>query len=532
MAILIEMTNNPYSQSLQILMDGAPVSPYSGLKKYMDKPFEDWCDKIFEAIHQECNFAKYTLHYRSRDEEIIVMQKLAADDPYCERFTSSGLVRGETLTTRMSELNRIIREQNCTGIPTEKIRAVFAVSSGLDNLTDEIRDLQIRNSYCETEVTVCPAREYRADMSDADICFLVTKDEDEKELAKQLGFRKGYSIHIGEESVFLGKDEDVFYYRASEPEFFDIVFSCFMLGPLLEAFRSAFGNLPETVRSRCAGRLEALMSIYPAVIPEPVSRTVELGRSCRISFRSDVPGYSVDVNKLHFDYSVPGVISCNGFQVDGLKEGRATLLIFRDGENNPCASEEFNVIVRNRITNIYLDDDAIVLGEGDTWQMEYTYYPGDADNVNTIEWESDGSEVAVVSGDGRVTAVKAGECTLYCIAERVSARCRCTVKPYMTGIEAETKEICMMYGTSAEILYRIEPVDCIDSEVEISSRDMRIVNVVGNTLRGAGVGETTVVLENHRKTIREEIRVTVLDERSWNKKEKKKNSFWKRLLGD
>ncbi len=531
MATLIEMTNNPYTQDLQILIDGGAVSPYSTLKKYMDKPFEEWCDRIFDAIHQECNFGTYRLHYRSRDEEIVIMRKLAEQDPYCERFLSSGLVCSEPLTKRMAELNRIIREHNCKDIPIKKIKAVFVVSSGLDKLKEEIQDLQIRNAYCETEVTVCPEQSYRPETSDDNICFFISKDENGRELAKRLGFTKGYFIQIGGESAFLGKEENIFCYRSSEEDFFDAVFSCFLLGPLPAAFQAALRHLPQTVQNRYTEKLAALQSIYPAVIPETTSQTVELGKSCRISFRSDMPDRMIDVNRLHFDYSVPGIISCNGFQVDGLKEGKTMLLIFREGENNPCASKEFEVVARNRITKIYLDDAEIVLGEGDTWQMEYTYYPADADNVRAIEWESDDSETAHIDKNGMVTGVKSGECMLYCIAERVSARCQCTVKPYMAKIEAETKEICMMYGTTAELLYSFEPADCIDSEVEISSEDMSIANVTGNLLKGTGIGETTIALENRRKTIREEIRVTVLDERAWHKKQKNKKPFWKKLLG-
>src|SRR5699024_3048712 len=159
----------------------------------------------------------------------------------------------------------IIREHNCKDIPIKKIKAVFVVSSGLDKLKEEIQDLQIHNAYCETEVTVCPEQSYRPETSDDNICFFISKDENGRELAKRLGFRKRYFIQIGEESAFLGKEENIFCYRSSEEDFFDAVFSCFLLGTLPAVFQETLRHLPQTIQNRYTEKLAVLQSIYPAV---------------------------------------------------------------------------------------------------------------------------------------------------------------------------------------------------------------------------------------------------------------------------
>lgn len=66
----VELINNPYTQRLQILINGESVSVYSNLEKYMDEPFTYWCDRILQTIYEECNYGDFRLHFSSREEEL------------------------------------------------------------------------------------------------------------------------------------------------------------------------------------------------------------------------------------------------------------------------------------------------------------------------------------------------------------------------------------------------------------------------------------------------------------------------------
>ena len=79
----VELINNPYMQRLCILINEEAVSVYSNLEKYMDEPFCYWCDRILDDIYEECNRGVFRLHFRSRREELEIMEKLVRNYPYC-----------------------------------------------------------------------------------------------------------------------------------------------------------------------------------------------------------------------------------------------------------------------------------------------------------------------------------------------------------------------------------------------------------------------------------------------------------------
>lgn len=527
MAIFVRMTYNPYAQQLQILINGEKVSSYSILKKYANQPFVKWCDEIFDAIHQECNYGKYRIIFCSREEEIRIMQKMADLDSCCEQFTFSLPVQNKSLPQRMADLSHLLKQNGKVKIPRQRIRTQFFLDPMLgQDLIQSVKELEISNSYCEVQTDITTEKKQ---IPGADVYFKISATE-QKEWEAELPFSSGFYIEKSDETGFLGKRGQVFAYRTTEGNLFETIFSCFLLYPLLKVFIDTVKQLPEEFKNRYKHELESMFSIWPAVIPKSESYIIELGRSKRITFSSDMPEYKIDINKLRFEYSMPGIITCNGFQIDGLKVGNAVLWIYRNGENNPCASVNCEVIRRNRITEISLEEQSVVLGEGDKYQLNCIWYPGDADNVNTISWKSDHPDIAEVDAEGVISGIKEGVCTIYCMAEQVSTSCMCMVKPYLKNIIPYTNEIEILYGTTYELSYCLEPEECIDNNIEIISKDLKTVNVVGNTIKGTGTGQTTVVLQNSRKTVNAQIQVTVLDERQWKKHEKKKKGFWANLF--
>ena len=51
----VELINNPYTQRLRVLINGKAASEYTGMERFIGEPFVYWCDKIFEAVYEECN---------------------------------------------------------------------------------------------------------------------------------------------------------------------------------------------------------------------------------------------------------------------------------------------------------------------------------------------------------------------------------------------------------------------------------------------------------------------------------------------
>lgn len=528
MATNVEITNNPYVQRLQILINGEPVSVYSNLKKFMDEPFYYWCDKIWDAIYEECNGNSFKLHFRSREEEKEIMQVLAGNCSYCEQYSFSPLVRKDSLAERMSALNKLIRDNKLLGYRVEKRKAVLVIPEGLGSLEQDLADMEIKNVYCQVETVVVRYSDYIRNRIAGDVTILITQDRSTEECMERLGIQNGYAVHLCNRSGFEQKRAGVFCYNATREQVFDVLFQCFLLGPLMEVFCICIKGLSRDIQEKYAEQLEVLQSTSLKIIPDPEKTILEVGKSASIKFKTDMDGHSVQQEKLCFEYSNKGIITCNGLRVEGLREGECVLYIYREGEQTPCANVHYTVIKRNRITEIHLEDTFLELGVGDKYKLEYSYLPDKADNVDSIIWESDDSTIAKVDKYGNVTGISVGQCSIRCMAEQVCTRCKVIVKPHLQKIVIDTEEINMIYGQSMDIHYSTIPEDCIDDTILISSMDMQKVNVIGRTLKAIGVGDTTVVLQNKQNTVRVSLQVHIVSEVE---EKKPKKGFLARLFG-
>jgi hypothetical protein len=81
------------------------------------------------------------------------------------------------------------------------------------------------------------------------------------------------------------------------------------------------------------------------------------------------------------------------------------------------------------VTSITLNETSINLHLGETSELTATVLPEDADN-KAVSWESSNSDVATVDGNGVVTAIADGNCTITCKAKDgsgVKATCEVNV---------------------------------------------------------------------------------------------------------
>ena len=189
---------------------------------------------------------------------------------------------------------------------------------------------------------------------------------------------------------------------------------------------------------------------------------------------------------------------------------------------NPCVGVDFNVYSRNRITKLSLEEDYIYIGEGDVYKIGYSFLPEDADNIDSITWNSDNTNVATVGADGTVEGKSRGECTIRMIADRVSTSCYCVVKPHLVSVESDYSELEMVCLDELDIPIRQYPDDCIDDEIVINSLDMQVVNVVNGRMKAVGPGTTTVVIQNVEATCRWDIIVHVYTEQEMKRLEKQR----------
>lgn len=537
MNTIVEIINNPYQQRVKVLINGKAASVYSDIEKYNGEPFYYWCDRILKDIYEECNREPFILRYCSRKEENAIMAIIAKESPYCIEFTSSEHIRSHTLLDRIKMLNNIFKEEGLESRIHYSKRIVFCISELFKNIEKDLVELEVANSFCTINSHIEYCNNFNGGYKDDDIIF-ITDTEDISAYIDKLNIKKGFCIILGDDRKFLHKKDGVFTYRTTKEALFETIYECLLLSPLLEIFNRCIREIPRETYRRREKEFEKLQSIDIKVIPQIEQGLIEVGEKKRINFVSDISGITIDISKLHFSYSEKGIVRCDGKYVEGIGEGETLLSIMREGELIPCATIKCEVVKRNRINKIKIDEKHLVLGEGDSAKLNYMFMPPDADNVHLIKWNSDDENVAKIDQNGNIRAIKPGRCSLICKAEKVFDKCECTVLAHLKKIEIKTKEIIMQYGYRQEIEINTEPKNCIDDQIEISSLNMRIANVVGRTISAIGIGQTKIVVQNRQHTVRQEIYVRVVNEKEFKKiqKQNKKSSriskkgFFKRLF--
>lgn len=531
MAVSVELINNPYIQRLQVLIDGKAVSAYSGIEKFMDEPFTYWCDKILPAVYDELNGSDFTLHFHSSNEEINVMKKIATDYNHCIQFSSEGFVRKTPLIERMSKLNKLIQNNGINGYQRTICNAVFVVSDGCKHLIPDLESIEIKNLYCEVKVKALSYSEFVANRCKGDVTFGICKNGEQEKLVGVFGTAKGFLLSIGENNDFEMKRNEVLCFSTTQNDIFNTAFNCFLLGPLIEVFSKTVSTLSADVMQRFEDEIQTLLSTSVRVIANSEALEIELGHSVMLSLEADIEGYSFRPNDFKYAYSNNGIIKCNGMRVEGVKEGKSTLYVYREGENKPCAQLEYTVYKTNHITELTLIETGMYMGLGDTYSMEYSFYPPDADNVNAVEWFSDNEAVAQVDPKGNVKAIGEGDCNIWVTAGKISDRCDITVLPHISEIVTEQDSLELVVGQVIEIVASAVPENAIDSKLKYACIDVRVANVVSNKLTALKEGSTTLVIQNAEETVRKEISVVVYRKLPSNKKEKKKKGFFSKLFG-
>ena len=114
--------------------------------------------------------------------------------------------------------------------------------------------------------------------------------------------------------------------------------------------------------------------------------------------------------------------------VTGLSIGKATVTVI--SQQNPSVLQTCQVLVVKPVESITLEDEAIILPKGESWEQIAYVLPEDATMQRPV-WSTSDQKVAVVDENGIVTAKNVGTCTITCKAmdgSGVIAVCEITVK--------------------------------------------------------------------------------------------------------
>ena len=148
------------------------------------------------------------------------------------------------------------------------------------------------------------------------------------------------------------------------------------------------------------------------------------------------------------------------------------------------------------VSEISLDKTEATLERQSTLQLTATVLPEDCWN-NTVIWTSDNESVAIVDGDGLVTAVGIGEANITATAadgSGITATCKVTVTPKLvTSVTLDQSELTIEKTYTAQLSATITPDDADNRTVTWTSDNEEVATVDENgQVTAVGVGEANI----------------------------------------
>jgi len=171
----------------------------------------------------------------------------------------------------------------------------------------------------------------------------------------------------------------------------------------------------------------------------------------------------------------------------GISYGTTGFLPVEGVTVNPIPPTEFTVSPTSKTLNI-----------GDTTQLSVTFKP---DNYidKSVMWSSDDENVAIVSGEGLVTAKAAGTTTITVTTQHgnITASCQITVNPLVpTGVTVSPASKTLNIGDTVQLAATIVPENATEKSVEWSSDKTSIATVSGTGLvKAETVGTATITVK-------------------------------------
>lgn len=525
MPALIELQYNPYLPQLKILINGVPPTDFSRLIQYSDEDIWQWADEIMDVIYAEIRDT-FIISFTGMSYDADIVHIACEKCPYCTGFRSKDFLISESLQKRMVNLNQFIKKAGITSYEKTVIDAVFVIFPVFQEYQKDILTIDINNLFCSVLVRIVDS-EYSFEDADDSVLFILAEDSvSGYEYLKRIEFKKTvFMIVPGNNNRIIDISNQNWLIETTRDHLLNAVLDCFIQIPLTVAFRRCISSIKGG--NKIAKELKSIVCVEP-LVNIVVGREVEVGRSIKVIVDMKPPG---PVPELVYKVQNPEVAACDGINVYGLQEGICLLEVYQSGVKKPFYTRKIRVYKRNRINRLVLSEDALLIGLHDRTKIECNYFPADADNTDTISWQSSDSNIIQVDTVGHIHAVGAGACRIICTAENVSAQCLCTVKPYMEEIRFHMNfdENGILHMESMqEILLDVFciPQDCIDDKLLLSTSDSDIVNVVNHTLFAKNRGRAIITVRNSSGKVSRCFTVEV----SAKTLRKKKTGFFKLLF--
>lgn len=181
--------------------------------------------------------------------------------------------------------------------------------------------------------------------------------------------------------------------------------------------------------------------------------------------------------------------------VTGLARGSASIAATaKDGSNT---TQTVQIQVTQPVTSISVTTPEVLVTTGRTATAKALARPADATD-KTLTWSSSDPSIATVRGNGQVTGVRAGTCTLIATSNsnpEVYATATVVVSQLVTAITNvnDPAELSFRVGESLQTRWTIQPADSTNTTLTFKSNSNKVATVDANgVVTGTGRGKVTI----------------------------------------
>lgn len=521
MASEVKIQYNPFLPQMMLLIDGKQPDRYSKLIQFADEDIWEWHSEILEVLYSEIR-DDFFIIFVGTALDTAIMKSVCERNQHCIGFTAELPVIDISLQKRLGKLNQFIK--NNAGMIYRKsiLQAYFLVPEKFKEYEEDIRSLDIGNLFCSVEIRILNQPEYCFENDKNTFLFILANDisEGERTVLKYHLQNPIFILCWGPETKLKQIHSLYIQYEYKSEDIISAIFNCFLGFPLIYAFQNCIQSiLTQRIRESEILKIASIAS----VVEVKIEKMIEVGKSNKIQIISDPP--ESPIQKIFFRILDETIAKTDNLCVFGLKPGRTLLEAYYYGTQKPFQVCELNVIKRNRIRKIILNEDELVLGTGDRKVLHCDYSPVNADNIDKIEWKSSDEKIALVNPDGTLICKSYGNCKIWCIAENVSAVCNCEVRPYLESLDVDLSDnstdgqLYLEPMQEYELKINVYPLNSIDKNYTITSSNYNVANIVGHKVLAKNTGTATIEIENisRRKKIVFVVKVS-------------KTKFWKKLF--
>ena len=165
-----------------------------------------------------------------------------------------------------------------------------------------------------------------------------------------------------------------------------------------------------------------------------------------------------------------------------------------DGAARSYSVSNSSISVSNKVTaeKVTLDKTSVTLKKGESTKLKATVTP--SNSTEKVTFYSSDDNIATVSADGTVKAVKGGTATITALVGGKTAKCTVNVTVPMTGIKADgstSRKVAV--GDKTNLVVLRVPADATDVvTAKWSSSNTNVATVTNGTVTAVAPGEVTI----------------------------------------